>query len=252
MKISSISDLHIRTPDDNASKVLLGFFSHPLVQASDKIFLLGDIFDLMCGDHPEYLSRFKEIFNEIRIACVRGAEVYYFEGNHDLHLDKVFKRLFKEEKEEIQKKMHLITGSISLSFNDESFFFSHGDEYDYNNESYQKYKKMVTGKWVKLFADHVMPLKVLDYVGIKAADQSRKRGQSNFNEDSVRAKIRKGVELLNSGESVIVGGHSHIRDEFKFNSKQIYYNNGFPVRDNVFLYYNSEKWSFEPILSYKG
>lgn len=242
MMISSISDLHIRSADDDAAKVLMDFFRHPLVKNSHIIFLLGDIFDLMCGDHPEYLERYNQIFQEIKTKCLSGVEIYYFEGNHDLHLEKVFQRLFKNED---MSNLKLINGSVTLNINNEKMLFTHGDEYDYDNDSYQTYKKYVTGNFIKFIANYIMPLKLLDYIGIKAANNSRKRGQKKFNEDLVRSKIRRGVELLNHGEQVIIGGHSHIKDEYKFNTSQLYFNNGFPLKDKVFLYFNGEKWVFE-------
>ena len=54
MKIVAISDVHVKTPHDDADHVLCNFLTNPTVTTSDYVLLLGDIFDLMCGPHKEY------------------------------------------------------------------------------------------------------------------------------------------------------------------------------------------------------
>ena len=64
MKIVSISDLHIKSQEDEASKILMRFFRHHHTVSADAVFLLGDIFDLMVGPHATYEEQFSEFFSE--------------------------------------------------------------------------------------------------------------------------------------------------------------------------------------------
>src|SRR5690606_2671583 len=95
MKISAISDVHVKDTNDKAHALLVDFFAHPLVQDSDYILLLGDIFDLMCGPHEEYLRKYQEIFSKMDELQKKGKKIFFFEGNHDVHLEKLFKKLWK-------------------------------------------------------------------------------------------------------------------------------------------------------------
>ena len=90
MKIVAISDVHVKTPHDDADRVLCNFLTNPTVTTSDYVLLLGDIFDLMCGPHKEYLEKFGHIFDLIDNLIKKGKKVLFFEGNHDVHLAKLF------------------------------------------------------------------------------------------------------------------------------------------------------------------
>ena len=60
MKISTISDIHV-TKEKNYD-YLLSFMNHKRVADSDIIIFLGDIFDLMVGNHQEYINDLKNSF----------------------------------------------------------------------------------------------------------------------------------------------------------------------------------------------
>ncbi len=79
MKFVAISDVHIKHSQDDASRLLVKFLNHSEVKNSEKIFLLGDIFDLMCGPHEEYFERFNDVFSAIESHISAGREVHYSE-----------------------------------------------------------------------------------------------------------------------------------------------------------------------------
>ena len=76
MKISTISDVHIKDAGDEKSKKIISFFCHPLVQDSDIIFLLGDIFDLMVGPFKEYRSKYKDVFDKMKELIIQGKKTF--------------------------------------------------------------------------------------------------------------------------------------------------------------------------------
>ena len=90
-------------------------------------------------------------------------------------------------------------------------------------------------------ADYVMPLTVLDYLGAKASKKSRSYGERSYNEEEVRRKFREGIEQrLGPKVDVIVGGHSHVVDEYSFNGTT-YLNNGFPPKSRKFSLVNARE-----------
>jgi UDP-2,3-diacylglucosamine hydrolase len=86
MSLVMISDIHVKNEKDENYEILCRFLTHPQVQKSDYIFLLGDIFDLMCGDHEQYFQKYKFFFDQLKNLLKQRKTIYYIEGNHDFHL----------------------------------------------------------------------------------------------------------------------------------------------------------------------
>jgi UDP-2,3-diacylglucosamine hydrolase len=243
MKIAAISDVHVKVPHDEADTLLCLFLDHPLVQESQYVLLLGDIFDLMCGPHEEYLRSFEHIFQRIEKLADSGKKVYFFEGNHDVHLKKLF------EKSAIHKKVLLTQVPIIEIIEGKSYYFSHGDEHEIENLSYQRYKKLILSPPLRFVANHIMPYSVLNFLGQKASKISRKKGSKKFDAQSVRDKFRNGVSKITQGKfDFVLGGHSHVQDNFLFShGRTTYLNNGYALKSKTFIFISNHQISFEPL-----
>jgi len=234
-KISVISDVHVQVPNDKAYYLLLSFLNHPTVRSSTDIVLLGDIFDLMCGQHGEYGLQFKQIWDAINSLLNQGKNVYYFEGNHDLHLEKLFERLFSRE------NFKLLKDSLVI----DDIYFSHGDDHDYLNTSYQNYKKFITRPELNYIANNLVPYFILEHFGRQASKKSRTYGALTFNEVEVREKFRLGaLRISDENIKTIVAGHSHVKDMVQLGNGKLYINNGFPLTEGTFLLIEKGKSQF--------
>jgi UDP-2,3-diacylglucosamine hydrolase len=231
-KIVAISDIHIKRPSDEGDLLLSEFFSHPLVTSSDFIILLGDIFDLMCGPHEEYLHMYHHHFQKISEFQKSGKKIYFFEGNHDVHLEKLFHKIWKN------KEVTLSQIPIVESIEGKKYRFSHGDEYDLDNHSYHKYISFIRSTPLKFFANYGMPYWLLTFLGEKASKISRKKGSRSFDINIVRTKFRHGVIEKTKGEfDFVLGGHSHVRDQFNLpGTSSIYINNGYALHTKSFIF----------------
>lgn len=238
MKISTISDVHIKASGDEAEELLLKFLRHPLVQQSDCVGFLGDIFDLMCGPHTIYLTQFERVFSAIDELQARGVKVVYIEGNHDVHLKKLFAKKWKKD-EVIVSQTHVLLQDGSYSY-----YLSHGDDHEVDNVSYQKYKKLIFSAPLRFVANYLLPYSLLEYVGRKASSKSRKKGFKVFDENRVRARFRAGVETTNPKANIIIGGHSHVKDLYTLKSGSTYINNGYALREKVFVHVNGKEAQF--------
>ena len=223
---------------DNAEALLLKFLQHPLVQQADYVALLGDIFDLMCGPHAIYLKQFERIFCALDQLIASGAKVIYIEGNHDLHLEKLFQKKWQEGQVQVSQ------GHITLNEGPTRYYLSHGDDHEVDNPSYQNYKKIIFSAPLRLVANFLLPYKLLEYVGRKASEKSRKQGSKKFDEDLVRNRFRQGVEMNNPAADIIIGGHSHVRDEYQLRSGATYLNNGYALRERVFIFIDGTNYQF--------
>lgn len=239
-KIVAISDVHIKYPGDEADILLSDFFCNPKVLSADIIILLGDIFDLMCGPHDQYLEIFQHHFKKMIEMKRLGKKIYFFEGNHDVHLKKLFDKVFKND-EIIISQM-----PISEVIDGKKYLFSHGDEYDHENTFYHSYISFIRSAPLKFFANNIMPYKLLCFLGQEASIISRKKGSKKFDIDVVRNKFRRGVIEKTKGEfDIILGGHSHVKDEFKIpGSNSIYLNNGYALKSRTFISIENHKHQF--------
>lgn len=242
MKIAAISDVHVKRPFDEADKLLCRFLDHPEVKSSDVVALLGDIFDLMCGPHGAYLRDYEHIFARLEALTKSGVRVIFAEGNHDLHLEKLFsKRWPGGEIRPTQER-------VILDLDGKKYYFSHGDEHEVENLAYQKYKRTILSPPLRFVANFLMPYGVLKYVGERASQKSRKKGSKIFNAEKVREEFRRGVQLTTKGEfDFVLGGHSHVQDSFGFNSST-YLNNGYALKTGTFILIEDHRPRFEKLV----
>lgn len=241
MKFVAISDVHIKHTHDEASHLLIKFFNHPETKSSDKVFLLGDIFDLMCGPHLSYFDRFQDVFGEIEKLILDGKEIHYTEGNHDLHLSKLF------AKHPTLKKIKIHKNPIQFETDGKIFYLSHGDEHELENLAYHRYMSIINSAPLTFVANYIMPLAVLDWVGNRASKISRRKGARHFDLEKVRHKFRSGVESKLQGKvQVIIGGHSHVKDDYVSDGIR-YINNGYAQNSKTFISMKDGDINFIPI-----
>lgn len=240
MKIAAISDVHIKSPHDEADQLLISFLSHPKVQESDYILFLGDIFDLMVGPHKAYLTGYRHLFEKITALYENGKKIYFFEGNHDVHLERLFKKLWPHDEVKVTQR------PVIETIDGKKYYFSHGDEHEVDNLYYHRYIKFIRSKPMKFVADHIMPYAVLNFFGQRASKMSRKKGSRIFNAATVRATFRDGVKTTTEGRfDFVLGGHSHVKDEYKIpGSESIYLNNGYALKTGTFIFVDNHRPRF--------
>ncbi|MGE4133342.1 MAG: UDP-2,3-diacylglucosamine diphosphatase [Bdellovibrionales bacterium] len=83
-----VSDLHIASAEDPKAKLLLELLGRAQKQNVKNLFLVGDIFDLWIADRKYFVETYQAVIDRIRALVQSGTHVYYFEGNHDLDLNK--------------------------------------------------------------------------------------------------------------------------------------------------------------------
>ena len=243
MKLAAISDVHVKTPHDDADRLLCQFLTHPEVQSANYVLLLGDIFDLMCGPHNAYLTSFNHIFDLMDGLAQQGKKVFFFEGNHDVHLEKLFKKRWT--KGEVTLSQHQITEVIE----GKSYYFSHGDEHEVNNQSYQKYKNLILSPPLRFVANYVMPFSVLNFLGERASKMSRKRGSKTYDEGLIKKTFRDGVTQTTNGKyDFVLGGHSHVKDQYSMNEHSTYLNNGYALKTRSFILIKDHQVSFPALV----
>lgn len=243
MKIVAISDVHVKAPHDEAYKLLFNFLNHPETLSADYVVLLGDIFDFMVGTHKTYLKDYSELFDSLDRLQKSGKKVFYTEGNHDVHLQKLLR--YRWPKDEVVVSQQPIIEIID----GKKYYFSHGDEHEVDNHAYHSYMRFIRTKPLKFAAENIIPYGILNYIGKKASEKSRKRGYKSFDEEKVRETFRAGVTTTTHGNfDFVLGGHSHVKDRFTIpDSQSLYINNGFALKSKTFILIKDHQLDFVPI-----
>lgn len=247
MKFATISDVHIKNPDDCINHVLfLKFLNSKYVSDSDKIFLLGDIFDIMVGNHKEYLNHYGKIFQKLSDLGKENKEIYYIEGNHDFHIVSLLNSFAK--KENIPKFIALEKAMLIVdNETGKRIYLGHGDEIELENPSYRAYSSFVRSFVVRFIAHYIFTFNFIIKLGKWAAQKSRNRNEKkydvSFNDEGIKARFRRSVEKAH-GEykfDYIICGHSHVRDQYKSINNFEYLNNGYFPIEKSFIFYENGK-----------
>ncbi|MFZ8932412.1 MAG: UDP-2,3-diacylglucosamine diphosphatase [Bacteriovoracaceae bacterium] len=227
MTIAVISDTHIKVPGDEAYQVMESFLLSDNVVNSNVVVFLGDIFDLMVGSHQYYLEKFEAFFLKLEALLNQGKEVHFFEGNHDFHLKKLMSERFKD------KSFFYHQNSFILKKWGKTFYFSHGDDLDWDNRAYKLTKFILRNRLFNKFVDKV-PGTIVHYLGAKWSSHSRKKNKSYFLDplisNQIKQKFRSNARqlCLSQKYDYIICGHSHIEDEYSISEGMTYLNNGYP------------------------
>lgn len=214
MKHWFISDLHIKDLNERNGNTLLRFLfflnQHP---TENQLFLLGDIFDLWLSNGRVFQKHYKKLIDEIRKFIDAGGKIFYFEGNHDFHVDVFW-----------TKKLGIPV------YENEAFFkiggykvrLEHGDYINPDDKTYLKYRETVRQPWVESIA-HAVPGAVWKWVGETVSARSRKKTghYSQTKSEEIRAMIRAYALRVYNAEDfdLIITGHMHVFDDFTFQTK---------------------------------
>lgn len=235
-----ISDVHIHRPNDEAANLFMEFLDRCVSEKANRVFLLGDIFDVLVGPYLEYEEKYRSIFKKLKLLLDDGLEIYYFEGNHDFHLGRFFENLKEEDPR--RTAIRYVKGELHIkTAQGLDAHISHGDDMEIENVSYKIYKKVVNNRFVELLLEQILSFKFMEKLGRKASADSRKRNQKlyskNVQENTTRKKFRRSAEILSEliNVDVIIAGHSHCKDDYQLSNGTRYMNNGYALESQTYI-----------------
>lgn len=231
MSLCAISDLHIKAPGDKGHLLLQTFLAHPQVRSANHIALLGDIFDIWVGDISHKYEAFKDIFDDLAVLAREGKTIYYFEGNHDLHLKNLEVRV---------PGIQYVKDYVVLSMGGREILLSHGDWFDDQDRFYYHYRRFIGSDRVAKWVLSIFGESRINSIGAKASTASRSRGSERYQNGNSQIVIDKFRSLAAAaakelGVEFIVWGHSHARDLFRADG-YLYLNNGYGPNEALFNY----------------
>lgn len=80
-----VSDIHLGRKDPNAAKRERDFldFLKSLEGKADRLYLLGDIFDLWIEYHDQIPEGYEAVLKALKTLAEKKCEIWFFRGNHD-------------------------------------------------------------------------------------------------------------------------------------------------------------------------
>lgn len=208
-----LSDLHLKDPSNEPNSLkLLGFLRSLKSKTEDKcyLFFLGDVFDIWIGGGFYFARRWQAVIDEIKRLKAAGYEVYFFEGNHDVHIHKFWER---------ELKVPVFTKGQALQCGSTRFYLEHGDEINQQDLAYLKYRNTIRNSFFTFLADF-LPGLFWQKLGERLSQISQKKsrveraGQKEF----IRALIRQYAQDIAKKVDFdfFISGHFHLDDEFEF------------------------------------
>lgn len=209
-----LSDIHLRNLQERNGEILLRFL-HFLNQdpKQHRLFFLGDIFDFWLSNGRAFYKHYKELVDEISFFKKNGGEVFYFEGNHDFHIDVFWTKKFQIPVFENEHYIKLENTVVRLE---------HGDFINPDDMAYLKYRETIRHPYLEPIG-HLVPGFFWKWFGEKMSQKSRSKSSYNAknNPDQMRTMIRAyALKCYNEKPfDLIVTGHMHVQDDFSFEVK---------------------------------
>lgn len=239
-KIIVISDLHLWGPEDPLYRALLKFLEEKL-SFGDRLFIVGDLFDLYIGDKKVFHDRYFELITKIEALRLKNIEVYYVEGNHDFQLEGVFQSM---------SHVHLYADAVHYEWDGRKLLFNHGDKLNWKDLLYLGWRLFTRNLATQCLID-ILPGKVLAKIGSMMSKASREH-HYEANEQVVRLFRNYACDQITNGYDFVILGHSHFLDDMKFrvgNHSGQYINSGFPRKDRKYFelkkghpYFEMKSW----------
>lgn len=203
-----LSDVHLDDPAAMKTKLVIRFLQE-IASRFERIFLLGDIFDVWPATTPYLLNRFAPVLETIRGLVKDGHEVHYFEGNHDFHLGEAFSR-------DLGVKVY--QEPTGFDWHGRRLYIAHGDLGNPKELGYRAFRYVTRRDWARMLL-RMAPSELVFKVGERSSKLSRtyqkyQRRVRPPDEARIRQIYRSAAErVFEKGYDVVLMGHTHLPDD---------------------------------------
>ena len=195
-----IADAHLKSPEDANYRVLIRFLD-TLPSDTDTLYLLGDLFEFWVGNPNPVYSHYREIIDCLKGVRGRGVRIVYFEGNHDFHLDRFFRK-------QLQAEVHK-AGAV-LEIGGQKVYLCHGDQINREDYRYRAFRLLLHSPIIKA----LIPLFSRRLAAHAASTLSRRSGRQHaarrayWDYQVVLDSFARG--RFQAGCDTVITGHYHL------------------------------------------
>ena len=204
-----ISDVHLTQDASPNGEALLHLIAKAQ-QECDCFFVLGDLFDWWMGDGPAFIQKFPRITNAFRELTKSGCKLVYFEGNHDMHLNRFWKN---------ELGAQIISDRFKTIYQGVRLHLEHGDLINDKDKNYLLLRRFLRSPLLKFLA-YRAPSRLTRKIGEKSSKASRKRSSVYHADPWVRELVRQyAVKVAEVAPfDIMITGHTHFEDDFVFDT----------------------------------
>ncbi len=217
-----LSDIHLKPFRDPKTHALSRYLES-LDSETQNVFLLGDIFDFWMGGHQIWQDRYRPIVESIRKLRSRAVNVYFFEGNHDIHVDPFWQK---------ELGVTVLTEPQILNLHGLKVRIEHGDLFNPQDKNYillRNFLRSVPLRVAALHAPGKLVAAIADWGSATSHKYSSKKAREDHVVEDIRRRMREYVKVCaqKSDFDLLIMGHTHIRENYSLevNKKTIQFIN---------------------------
>jgi UDP-2,3-diacylglucosamine hydrolase len=167
--------------------------------------ILGDLFDIWVGQGKAFQEEYEPIISALR-ELRKKCPIYYFEGNHDFHLEKFWTD---------QMNLEIFSGPKDFEFGGLKIRAEHGDEINREDHGYLFLRWFLRTAPLKFLIENLPSTLVLK-IGQRASKVSRGYTSSLQNK-SIEVFREYAQNLVKTHPfDLLLTGHTHVPDDFSF------------------------------------
>ncbi len=204
-----VADAHVNEKRDGFYQFLLQIEQGILKPT--QIFLMGDIFDLLVGGvkytqktNQKYIDLINKISNKI--------EIFYFDGNHDFNLKKLFPKV---------KNFSYNEQPVLFSMQGKKVLLLHGDKI--TSFTYTFYTTIIRSKVFLSFVSFVDSI-LNGFISKKIIDSQYDKKLCKHINNFENIILKRVDKFIKTDIEVIAEGHFHQGIQIKFKKKKKYIN----------------------------
>ena len=195
-----IADAHLRSPEDANYRTLLRFLE-TLPRDTDTIYLLGDLFEFWVGDPDPVYGHYREIIDCLKEVKGRGVRIVYFEGNHDFHLERFFRK-------QLQAEVHRRGAVVEIG--GQKVYLCHGDQINREDYRYRVFRLLfhstVAGVLIPLFSRRLAAYAASTLSARSSRQHAARRASWDYR--SILDNFARGH--FAAGCAAVITGHYHL------------------------------------------
>lgn len=192
-----ISDLHLQSVDDIHTRILLRFLGDE-GRSTDRLFILGDLFEAYVGDDDED-PLLATVADALRALSEQGVEVAFVHGNRDFLLGPDFAQ---------RAGMMLLPDPCVIDLIGRPVLLSHGDRYCTDDREYMKWRAQLRDRaWQSEFLGQPLAARRAFAAQAREASAAHQKDMAASISD-VNTRTVEG-ELRLFGIDTLIHGHTH-------------------------------------------
>ena len=194
-----VSDVHLSAFHPATVDAFLGFLAREVAGRSERLFILGDLFEYWAGDDDLDAPFNRRIVDALRALADDGIELAFMAGNRDFLIGDEFAKA---------AGIALLPDPYRLELSGLSFMLSHGDALCTDDIDYQRFRAMVREpSWQQAFLARPLAERRAIIGDMRMKSEAAKRDKAadimDVNADAV-ARLFK-----DHGQTRLIHGHTH-------------------------------------------